>query len=75
MAGESNSRGGTTVNENTNSVRSNDTDNQVNDSTVERSSAVKVASKIVSNAILGAFGEIEWSHHSNLDQENSKLVC
>ena len=77
LVDETNSGNGITVNENNNSIRSSNAGDQANDGRVERSSdvnrssAVEVASEIVSNAILGAFDEIEWSHQSNLEQEIS----
>ena len=79
MVNESNSRGYIAVNEN-DSVKGSIADNLANDSTVESSdavglsSAVEIASDVVSNALIGAFNEIEWSHQSNLEQGSSKLV-
>ena len=78
MVNESNGCDGIAVNEI--SVRGSIADNQKNDATVESSdavglsSAVEIASDVVSNALIGAFNEIEWSHQSNLEQGSSKLV-
>ena len=80
MADESNRSDSTTLNENIKSVRGSNANDQANDSTIESSvavdlsSAVEIASDVVSNALQGAFSEIEWSHKSNLEQESSKLV-
>ena len=79
MVDESNGCDGIAVNEN-DSVKGSNADNLANDSTVESSdavglsSAVEIASDVVSNALIGAFYELEWSHQSNLVQESSKLV-